>query len=357
MDFDQTEDRRMLAETLNRFLADRYDIATRNTVAYDAPWHSPDLWAQMAELGILHALADEDHGGMGGTGFDITTVFEELGRALCPEPVLGALMGLRLLSAAGAETEAVLEGTERLAVAIAEPEAPWGLDHLETRASKAGDGWALTGRKSVVYGGPSATRFLVAALEGDMLGLYEVAAGDARITPYGMVEGGGAAELFLDASPAKRLIPDARTALQDALNAGMIALCAEAVGVAERMKEMLLEHLKTRTQFGRTIGSFQALQHRTVDLVTEIEQMRSITILAADALGGPEADRKAAMAKNLIGRAGRLMSEETMQMHGGIGVTWEAAVSHYAKRIVMIDAQLGDTDYCLSQVMEGLQVA
>ena len=355
MDFDQSEDRRMLAETLSRYLSDRYDIAARNAVAYDAPYHSPDRWAEMAELGILHALVDEDHGGMGGHGFDIATVFEELGRALCPEPILPALMGLRLLAAAGAELDPVLAGTDQIAVAIGEPEAPWDLDALETLARKSGDGWVLTGRKSVVYGGHVAGRLLVAAQTDAGLGLFEVEARDAEITPYGMIDGGGAAEVFLDATPGRLLIADAAEAIEAALNAGRVALCAEAVGAMDATKDLLLDYLRTRQQFGRPIGSFQALQHRAVDLVTEIEQARSITILAADALDGPEAGRRAAMAKNLIGRAARLVAEEAIQMHGGIAMTWEAAVSHYGKRLVMIDAQLGDTDFHLTRVMEGLQ--
>lgn len=355
MDFDQSEDRRMLAETLSRYLSDRYDVATRIKIAYEAPFHSPDRWTEMAELGILHALVTEDQGGMGGTGFDIATVFEELGRTLCPEPILPALMGLRLLAAAGADLEPVLAGSEKLAVAIGEPEAPWDLDALETRAAKAGDGWALTGRKSVVYGGHAAGRLLVAARTDAGLGLFEVQAKDAEITAYGLIDGGGAAEVFLDATPAKMLIEDARSAIEAAQNAGRVALCAEAVGAMDATKDLLLDYLRTRKQFGRTIGSFQALQHRAVDLVTEIEQARSITILAADALDGPEAARRASMAKNLIGRAARLVAEEAIQMHGGIAMTWEASVSHYGKRLVMIDAQLGDTDYHLTRVMEGLQ--
>ena len=357
MNFEMTEDRRMLADTLNRFLSDRYDIAARNKVAYDAPFRDPARWAEMAELGVLHALAPEDQGGMGGAGFDITTVFEALGRALCPEPVLPALMALRCLGAAGAEAEALLTGQTVYAVAIGEPEAPWGLKHLEALALSAGDGWRLTGRKSIVYGGHVADRLLVAARAGDGLGLFEVLASDAEITGYGMIDGGGAAEVFLENTPARLLIADANAALQDALDAGTLALCAEAVGAMEATKDLLLDYLRTRKQFGRAIGSFQALQHRAVDLVTEIEQARSITIAAANAMGAEDQARKVAMAKSLIGRAARLVAEEAIQMHGGIAMTWEAAVSHYAKRLVMIDAQLGDTDYHLARIMADLQAA
>ncbi|MFC2967283.1 acyl-CoA dehydrogenase family protein [Acidimangrovimonas pyrenivorans] len=357
MNFEQSEDRRMLADTLRRYLAEQYDIAARNAVAYEAPFHAPARWGELAELGLLQALAPEDQGGFGGAGFDIATVFEELGRALCPEPVLPALMAQRLLAAAGADAEALLTGATHYAVAIGEPEAPWGLDGLTTTAGKSGDGWAVSGRKSVVYGGHVAETLLVAAQAEGKLALFAVAAGDAEVTGYGMIDGGGAAELFLDASPARLLLADATDALQDALDAGTLALCAEAVGAMDATRELLVDYLRTRKQFGRAIGSFQALQHRAVDLVTEIEQARSITVLAADALGGPEQSRRVSMAKNLIGRTAKLVAEEAIQMHGGIAMTWEAAVSHYAKRLVMIDHQLGDTDWHLARVMADLQAA
>ena len=138
------------------------------------------------------------------------------------------------------------------------------------------------------------------------------------------------------------------------MNAGIVALCAEAVGLMTVSYEMTVDYLRQRKQFGRPIGSFQALQHRAVDMLTEIEQARSITIKAAAELDGPQASRYASMAKNLIGRASRLIAEEAIQLHGGIAMTWEYPVSHYAKRLIMLDHQLGDTDYHLSKVINDL---
>ena len=349
MDFSLTEDRRMLSDSLTRFLADKYPIDHRTKVAYDAPFHDVALWSEMAELGVLYALAPEDAGGFGGAGFDVTTVFEALGRGLCPEPVLGALMASKLLAAAGADQAALLDGTRRYAVAIGELDAPYDLDGIATTAE---DG-KLSGRKSVVYGGNDADVFLVATRSGATLAVYEVAATDAQVTGYGLIDGGGAAELFLDATPGTLLLDDARGALTDALDAGRLALCAEAVGAMDATNAILLDYLRTRKQFGVAIGKFQALQHRAVDVVTEIEQARSITILAASRMGEADQSRTVSMAKTLVGRAARLVAEEAIQMHGGIAMTWEAAVSHYAKRLVMIDAQLGDVDYHLEQVMAG----
>jgi alkylation response protein AidB-like acyl-CoA dehydrogenase len=297
----------------------------------------------MAELGLFHALADEDAGGMGGTGFDVAVVFEELGRALCPEPVLGQLMAIRLLGAAGGDLAPLLSGEVRFAVGLGELDAPYDLDGIETRAA----GGRLTGRKSVVYGGGSAARLLVAAAGPS---LWEVAARDAEVTAYGMIDGGPAAELFLDDTPATCLIDAARDALEDACDWAALALSAEALGAMEAAFAMLTGYLGTRKQFGVPIGSFQALQHRAVDLAIEIEQARSAVILAAAAMGGPEQAKRAAQAKHLAGRIARQVSEEVIQMHGGIAMTWDYPASHYAKRLVMIDHQMGDTDWHLARL-------
>lgn len=351
MDFDLTEDRQMLSDSLTRYLREKYPFEARNKAAYEAPYHSQSHWEALSELGALYALAPEEAGGFGGTGFDISVVFEAMGGALCPEPVLGALMASRLLSAAGADQEALLSGAEKIAVATGEIDAWYGLDAIGAEAKASGDTYTLTGRKSVVYGGQAADQLLVAAKLDGKVALFQVAATEASVTGYGMIDGGGAAEVVLEDTPGTLLMADAAEALADAANAGIVALCAEAVGAMDVLQEMTVEYLRTRKQFGVAIGKFQALQHRAVDMLTEIEQARSITIKAAAELGGPDAARYASMAKNLIGRAGRLVAEEAIQMHGGIAMTWEYPGSHYAKRLVMIDAQLGDTDYHLSRVM------
>jgi alkylation response protein AidB-like acyl-CoA dehydrogenase len=357
MDFNLTEDRQMLADTLNRFLADQYPVEHRNTVAYAEPFHDPSKWEAMAELGTLFALAPEDAGGMGGTGFDIAVVFEALGRQITPEPILGACMAARLLSAAGADLEPLLAGATKYAVAISELDAAYELDQIACAATAVGEGYTLSGRKSTVYGGQAADVFLVAAQLNGALAVFQVQASDANVTGYAMIDGAGAAELLLDDTPATLLIADAAQALEDTVNAGIVALCAEAVGAMDVTHAITVDYLKQRKQFGIPIGKFQVLQHRAVDMLTEIEQARSITIKAAAELGGEDASRFASMAKSLIGSAARLVAEEAIQMHGGIAMTWEYPVSHYAKRLIMLDAQLGDTDYHLSRVMAGNQAA
>jgi alkylation response protein AidB-like acyl-CoA dehydrogenase len=353
MDFDLTDDHRMLRDSLTRYLAEQYPIEHRNRVAYDAPYHDPAKWADLAELGVLYALVPEDQGGFGGTGFDIALVFEALGTALCPEPILPALMAAQLLAAAGRDLEPLISGVTRYALAATEIEAPFDLYDSTTQAMRTGDTWQLSGRKSVVYGGGVADLLLVAAWAEGNIGLFEVSASEARITPYAMIDGGGAAEVFLDNTPATLVLANAKSALEDALDAGRLALCAEAIGAMTWCNATLLDYLKTRTQFGRTIGSFQVLQHRMVDLMIELEQARSITILAASRMGSSDQSRTLSMAKNLIGRTVKLVAEETIQMHGGIAMTWEYPASHYAKRLTMIDHQLGDTDDHLARVAAG----
>ena len=357
MDFEKTDDRRMLSDSLDRFLTDTCPAERRNRVAYAAPFHDPEAWAGLAELGILHALVPEDRGGFGGAGFDVFTVFESLGRALCPEPVLPALLALRALMATEADLEPILSGARKSALAVGEPDAPYDLDAIETTASRSGAGWTLTGRKSVVYGAQVADAILVVARDGDALGLYEIEGKAAGRIDYGLIDGGGASDLFLDATPAELVLADAEAAIRTALDWGRLALCAEAVGAMDAAKDMMLDYMRQRTQFGRPIGTFQALQHRAVEMVTEIEQARSLTILAAAKMDDPDRARHVSMAKNLIGRTTQLVAEESVQMQGGIAMTWEYPASHYAKRLTMIDTQLGDADWHLERVMAALQAA
>lgn len=351
MDFNLTEDRRMVLDTLSRYLKDQYPVEHRIKVAYDAPFHDPSKWSELAELGLFSALAKESVGGFGGTGFDIAVIFEALGKALNCEPFLPLVMASRLLGSAGRDQQALLEGGHSYAVAISEPDAPYELTDISCTATSD---HRLNGRKSTIYGGQTAQTFLVAAKAGSTVNLYQVGANDAEVISYGLIDGGGAAELLLDDTNAELLIENAAQALSDAMNAGIVALCAEAVGLMTVSYEMTVDYLRQRKQFGRPIGSFQALQHRAVDMLTEIEQARSITIKAAAELDGKQASRYASMAKNLIGRASRLVAEEAIQLHGGIAMTWEYPVSHFAKRLIMLDHQLGDADHHLSKVMDDL---
>ena len=357
MDFQPNDTQRMLGEQLERLLTRQCPPEARNKIAYEAPFHDPSLWNALAEMGVIGALAPEEAGGFGGEGFDIVTVFQPLGHALCPEPMLGQLMGISVLQAAGADMDAALAGEERLALAMGEPGGGSGLERPEAQARRAVDGWVVNGRKSVVWGGGSAHRLIVSAAHESGMGLFSVRAEDAAVAPYAMIDGGGAAEVSLDDCPAECLIADGQAALDRAVARGQLALCAEAVGVMDHVQGLLAEYLRTRKQFGVPLSKFQVLRHRFIDLCVELEQARSITLKAADALDRAEGTRAVSMAKALVGQAARQWSEEAIQLHGGIGMTWEAPVSHYAKRLVMIDHQLGDSLWHLERVAEAYKAA
>lgn len=355
MDFTISEDRQLLAETLARFLAAAWDPETRATAAYEHPYHSPATWDDLVELGVLGALVGPDADGFGGTGLDIMVMFEQVGATLAPEPLLGTLLALRLLEVVGADDllRALLGGEARAVVATTEPHDPDTTTDLRTHASPNGGDWSLTGRKSMVYGAPGADLALVTALHDDIVGVWAVELADAATSDYALIDGGGASEVVLEATPATLVASDAAGPVEAALDAGRLALCAEAVGAMQRLFDLTTVHLRSRTQFGRPLAAFQALQHRVVDLAIELEQARSITILAADALDGPQRSLRVAQAKHLVGRVAHLVAEEAVQLHGGIGMTWEYPGAHLAKRLVMIDHQLGDGDLHLRRIVDG----
>ncbi len=342
MDFRLSEDHQLLSNSLRRFLADNYDIEARNTRAFEAPYHMKEIWSGLAELGVLGAFVSEERGGFGGSAPDVAVIFEELGRSLCTEPVLGTLMGLRLLAAFGREQEvrSLIAGETRTALAVYEPNSACDISFMEAVARQDGDAWRLSGRKSAVYGAPGAGPILVAAKTDAGIGLFLIEKPD--LIAAAMTDGGGVADIVLEDVVAECISTDAGAELEDALDLGRIALCAEAVGGMTMLLEMTVDYLKQRKQFGQSLATFQALQHRVVDMQLELEQCRSIVIAAVAGHGGADQSRTASMAKNLIGRAGLAIAEEAIQLHGGIGMTWELPAAHYAKRLVMIDHQLGD---------------
>lgn len=357
MDFNLSEDHQMLANTLRRYLIENYDVESRNRQVYEAPYHSEKTWSELAELGVIGAFVTEEQGGFGGSAEDVSVIFEELGRALCAEPVLGALMGLRLLAATGRTNlvEAVIAGDSRVALAVYEPNVACDLSYVEANASQDGDSWRLNGRKSAIYGGPGADHLLVVAKTNDGLGLFLV--DKPELIDAAMIDGGGIADLVMDNLAAECLSPDCGDLIEATLDLGRIALCAEAVGAMSHMIDLTVDYLKQRTQFGRPLASFQALQHRIVDMLVELEQARSITIKAVADYGSSDQRRSVSMAKNLLGRSATKVAEEAIQMHGGIGMTWEYPGSHYAKRLVMIDHQLGDRNDHVLRIIQTTEAA
>ena len=306
----------------------------------------------------------EAYGGLGGGGVDLMVVGEAFGRGLVVEPFLATVvLGGALVELAGSDAQKadilprVAAGEALLAFAHGEPQGRYELAHVATRA----EGGRITGRKSVVINGDTADTLIVSARtaggagDADGIGLFLVARGAAGLTVRGSptIDGGRSSEVTLEDVRAEPLgKPGAGfPAIEAAVARGIAYLCAEAVGAMEHVCDVTLDYLKTRKQFGRPIGSFQALQHRMVDMRAELEKARSMAILAAARLGAgrTERERAASAAKVTIGRAGRHVAEEAIQLHGGIAMTWEYALSHYAKRLVMIDHLLGDVDHHLER--------
>ncbi|MBN3767601.1 acyl-CoA dehydrogenase family protein [Burkholderia sp. Ac-20365] len=372
MNFQHTEDRRMLADSLNRFIAAQYPFNVRDRIAQSDEGFSLDMWKRFCELGIVGAFFDESVGGFGGDGFDIAVVFEALGRGLVVEPFVDALIVGRALACAGNAFQRgivakLIDGAAIAAFAHNEPGSHYELARVATRAVRKDAGWVLSGEKGVVYQAEQADVLLVSARtsgeEHDEAGisLFVVPrnAAGVKVRGYRKIDGGRAAEVLLEdvALDADALVGEAGSGfatLTHAVGYGLVALASEAVGAMDVAKEHTLDYLRTRKQFGVPIGTFQALQHRMADVLLDIEQARSAAINAAAAVAGRGVEREQALsaAKYSIGHIGARVAEEAIQLHGGIGMTWELPLSHYAKRLVMIDHQLGDEDHHLARYIE-----
>ncbi|HEY0837107.1 MAG TPA: acyl-CoA dehydrogenase [Azospirillum sp.] len=364
MDFSLNDEQRMLDDTVSRLVRERYGFEQRGRYGKEAVGYSAEVWTLLAELGLLSVPFPEADGGFGGGGVELLLLHQAFGRGLTLEPYLATVVlggGLLARLGSAAQRDAVLPGViageTTLALAYAEPGSGYEPLWIETRAERAGDAWTLTGHKAVVLHGDSAGRLLVTARTaggvdergGVSVFLVDPARPGVGVRGYATIDGLRAAEITLDGTPAELVGPDggAADALEATLATGCAALCAEAVGAMEQACELTLDYLKARQQFGAPIGRNQVLQHRMVDMRIALEQARSMAILAACSLDLPaaERERRVSAAKALIGTAGRFVAEQAIQMHGGMGMTEEAAVSHHAKRLVMIDHWLGDSDF------------
>ncbi|MDF3351972.1 pimeloyl-CoA dehydrogenase small subunit [Sulfitobacter sp. KE34] len=370
MNFDLTEERQMLQDSLRRFLRDKYDTETRNRILESETGYSTEIWEGLAELGVIGALFTEEQGGFGGAGFDLAVVFEELGRAGVVEPLLdSAVLAGGLIADLGTEEqqehiEQLIGGALQLAFAHGEPGSRYDLERVTTSATQNGDQIVLSGRKAVVANAEAADMLVVSARESgeagdrDGISLFLVPA-DAKgltVTGYALLAGGRAAEVTLDdvtlpESARLGAAGKAFEAIETRTAKATVALCAETLGAMETACTLTREYLGTRKQFGRPIGSFQALAHRMADLLIDLEQARSAVINAAGHLEDDRASRErhVSAAKNLMGRVGRLVSEDTIQMHGGIAMTQEYELAHIAKRITMADHRFGDVDHHLER--------
>ena len=374
MDFNYTDEQNALRDTLSRFIAKDYPFEARRALAKSADGFSRDHWKQFADLGLLALPFPEDFGGLNGNAVDTMLVMEAFGRGLVLEPYLATVVVAgHLIRDAGsaAQKEALLPaiagGELMLALAHYERGARYEVSRVDTAAKADGSGWTLSGAKGVVLGGGAADKLLVSASTGKGVSLFLVDSKAQGVTVRSTMtqDGGRAAEVRLDnvSVGADALVGQkdgALPAIERALDYGIAAMCAESVGIMAALDEATLEYLKTRKQFGQPIGRFQALQHRMVDMVIATEQARSMAMMAAvkaDSPNAAERRRAISAARAYIGQQARFVGQQAVQLHGGMGVVDELNVSHYFKRLTMINATFGDVDHHLGLFSDTLLAA
>jgi alkylation response protein AidB-like acyl-CoA dehydrogenase len=367
MNFEPTDEQRQLADAVRRFLARDYGFEQRKLILQSATGCSEAAWATFAELGLLALTLPEADGGYGGGALDLMPVMEACGDALVIEPLLDHIgLGLRLLVRAGSAAQkaallpGAVDGSLRLAFASLEPGRRYASMPSLTTAREAGAGWVLDGEKCVVIGAASAQRLIVSARigEGPSLFIVDPKAAGVTLSPYRSVDGQRAADVrFTQVALGAdaRLGPSggALPFIEEATDFATALLCSDAIGAMQSANDATLDYLKTRKQFGVAIGSFQALQHRMVEMHITLEQARSMAILAAsrvDRADDPlERARTVSAAKVKIADAARQISQESVQLHGGMGMTEELKVSHTFRRLTMIAQRFGDADHHLAR--------
>jgi len=374
MNFNLTDEQQQLRDTLARFVQKDYAFEKRKAILKSKDGYSREAWKQLADMGLTALGLPEAHGGLPGNAVDTMVVMEVLGRGLVVEPyVATVVLGAGLVAQLGSEAQqqallpGVASGERLLALAHEEAGGRYELEHVGTAAKKQGDHYLLNGAKTVVLHGAQADTLIVSARtsgrERDARGisLFLVARGAAGVTVRDNPthDGQRAAEIAFKNARAELLGKEGHglAALEHAIDRGIAALCAEAVGNMAALVEITLAYIKTRKQFGVPIGSFQVLQHRMADMVMYVEQARSMTYLAASkADSSDRADRRRALsaAKVFVGQAARYVGQQGVQLHGGIGVTDEASAGHYFKRLTLINATFGDVDHHLGRFSDAL---
>jgi alkylation response protein AidB-like acyl-CoA dehydrogenase len=372
MDFEYSDEQRLLAETLRRFLATGYSFDARAKILASAAGHSEAVWAALAEMGILGVPFAAGHGGFGGTTVDMMVVMEALGEALVVEPYLATVgLGGRFVARGGSAAQqerllpGLIRGTTRMALAQTERGARYDLRQVAVRARRSGDGWVLDGDKCMVLHGGCADWLVVSArtaggdadARGISLFLVERRAPGVSVSEARTIDNLRAADVRLAgvAVPGDGLLGaegGGFDLLEEVVDYATVLVCAEAVGALKYAHDATLDYLKTRRQFGVPIGSFQALQHRMVDILIACEQARSIACLAAvkmDTADAAERRRVVSAAKIRIADAARHVSQEAVQLHGGMGMTEELKISHTFRRLTAIAQAFGDADHHLAR--------
>lgn len=367
MNFELSDDQQQLADSVSKALAKDYGFEQRQAIVRSGTGFSASTWATFADMGLTALALPEQDGGFGGGAMDLMATMEACGEALVVEPLLDniALAG-RLVARQGhaAQRAALLpglvDGTRRLALAYLEPGRRYALDPQTTQARRDGDGWVLDGAKCVVIGAPLAQTLLVSARTalGASLFVVDAQALGVAMNPSRTVDGQRSADIHFT---SVRLKPDALLGsegaaaphIEEAVDFATALLCADAIGAMRYAHEATLEYTKTRRQFGTAIASFQVLQHRMVEMLITLEQARSMAILAAakvdSGCSAAERSRAVSAAKIKIADAARLISQESVQLHGGMGMTEELKISHTFRRLTMASQRFGDADHHLER--------
>jgi pimeloyl-CoA dehydrogenase small subunit len=375
MDFDLSEEQRLLKDSIDGLLANSYDFEQRKKYGAEKDGWSRAVWGKLAEQGLLGLPFAEADGGFGGGAVETMIVMEALGRALVLEPYLATVvLGGGFLRHGGSAAQkaailpGVIDGSKTLAFAQLEKNSRYDLADVATTAKKKGDGYVIDGEKFVVLHGDSADTLIVSARtaggqrDRDGIGLFLVPASakGVSIKGYPTQDGLRAADITFSGVEvgADAAIGDPAKALpliERVVDEARIALCAEAVGAMDESLKTTVEYLKTRKQFGVAIGTFQSLQHRAADMFVFLEQARSMALFAVMAGTVEDATERAnavAAAKVQVGKSLKFVGQQSIQLHGGIGMTMEAKIGHYFKRLTMIENSFGDTDYHLRRVAE-----
>ena len=362
MNFDYNEEQQLLADSVRRSLAKDYTFEARRKIVSSKEGWSAGVWAQLAETGLTGLPFSPDFGGFGGGAVDLMGVMEAAGDALLVEPYLPTIgLGAQFVARAGSDAQkkailpAIVEGKLKMAFAHTEKGARYNLSKVDVQAKKAGSGWEITGEKYVVLGAPAADVFVVSAKTDKGLSLFLIKKESVKVKAYVTLDEQRAGDVVLSKAPGELLGTEggALPVIEEVVDFATALICAEAVGAMKFACDTTLEYLKTRKQFGVPIGTFQALQHRMVDMYVSYEQAKSMACLAASKSDSPvdarDRARSISAAKIKIADNCRHISQEAIQLHGGMGMTEEMKVSHTFRRLTMIAQQFGDAEHHLAR--------
>ena len=371
MDFTFNEEQTLIQDQVDQFVQKEYDWETRQSLSNSDLGFGEDNWKKFAELGWLGISVSEENGGFGGSAIESMLIMEAFGKGLVVEPFLETMiMSGGILDNHGSDQqkssilEPAIAGEMQLALAYAEPQSRFNLSDVVTEAKEEGENFILNGYKSVVMNGPSADKIIVSARtsgsqmeeEGISLFIVDAASEGLNRTNYKTVDGKRASDITIENLSVSNeniigQINSGFAILDSAIDTAILAISAEAVGAMEVLYKTTVEYTKTREQFGTAIGKFQVLQHRMVDMFMEYEQCKSLLYMATmkHEEGSPDAKKAISGLKYQVGKAGKFIGQQAVQLHGGMGVTDELNVGHYFKRLTTVGTIFGNTDYHLKK--------